>query len=657
MYTKWTFPVKIFVLSLSMLIIHHIEAQNVPKWAATEVSTNHYKAFFNYRPTIDDVSPVSYNDTICYYIITFQDSGWCVVSADYSLEPILAFGNSFWNNEDTVSAFRILLQWYESQILGVKRDGSSRMENQRWRQLLSEPLSTRITYDYGLLDNTGRKNNLWGQYSNNNTILGYGTECEPTYNANCPEDHWYNTQCDCGHYPVGCGAVAFGQLQWYWKWPKNIDWENIPGKLDITTPTIKSETLTRYLRDCGEDVNMTYMCMGSWTTMNNILDAFQNNLYRGVKKYSMDEWSYGSSWKNLIKSEIDSRRPVLMYGESFTFVTGHYFVVDDYYEESGETWFHVNWGHRNTCNGYCKIDRLHEGEDYYNINNSAIVGISPTYEDYDIISLPYNIIPSGETRKEYACHNIVIPNGGLVVQNGGSFSAECGNKIILRPGFQACAGSSVSLQIKESWRNNMNITVPSWINVYDPLSEGDYCLKVFNADSWEFSLYDMSNVCIYKNAGSVHDTIACMWNGTIESGWYYCPYGTYTCSIVFKNSFGRRIENTFILVLQPHNYLLGDMEDSSILRASHSQLDLPVETEDDKLVVYPNPTSGVVNFEATDDTIIKVMIYDPMGSCRYLDSNIGNPRYSANLIGLQKDTYIVIIVGIKAIYRRKIALN
>ncbi len=646
------FLIKSISLVLSIIIYCSTFAQAVPKQIAIEASVKHYDKLYNTRPFVENVKTVSINDTVCYYLIGFRDSGWCVISADYAIEPVLAFGNSTLSDDDTVHAFMDLLHWYSDQIISDLRKENPRVENPRWSQLLSNSLSTRyIPFDYGLLDKTGRGNNMWGQYGNNNFLYGYGSDCSPTYNADCPS----NNTCECGHKPVGCGAVAIGQLMWYWKWPKNTNWEIIPGELTSYTPSDKARALTQYLRDCGNDVNMHYMCAGSWTLMGNIFDALQNKGYMGIKQFDADDWAWGNSWEKLLMTEIDNKRPVIMYGESFTFVTGHYFVVDDYYVEGNETWFHVNWGHRNYANGYCKIDRLHEGDDYYNINNKAIVGISPTYNENIINSLPYSVIPDDESRIEYAYRDIYIPDEELTIESGGSFTAESGKEITLKPGFRAELGSSVNIRINETWQNQMAISIPLLINSFDPLCDSTYHLTVFNADSWEFTLCDLNYDRIYQDAGSVNDTIVHLWNGVI--GLSYCPYGLYHCTIAFKNSFGRRIENTFDFVLQPHNYAVGNSADSLNLRGVQSQFDFTEKTESDNLTIYPNPTSGIVNFVALGDTISSIMIYDQMGICHYIDCNIGTSRYSVNLDKYPKTNYFAVIIGEKAIYRKKITLQ
>lgn len=631
-------------------------AQTVSKKIASEVSNNFYFYFYNNQPEINSIEYKTINDTICYYKVFYRDSGWCIVSADYTIEPILAFGNSIIGT-DTVFAFREILEWYADQIISKLRSDSFREEHPHWRQLLSVKRNSQNYQDSGLLDWTGRGRNMWGQQFNNNNIINYYDDyCNPTYNADCPEDSWYNTQCECGHKPVGCGAVAIGQLMWYWKWPKDIHWEEIPGTLTRATPSNQANALTGYLRECGNDVNMHYMCAGSWTTMDNIADALQNKGYQGIKKYHMNDWLYGKSWENLIKSEIDNKRPVIMYGESFTFVTGHYFVIDDYYVNSYDTWFHINWGHRHNCNGYCKIDRLVEhnsnSNDYFNINNKVLVGISPTYNANEISSLPYNVISRNESRTEYAYERIVIPDeNGLIVEQGAGFTAESGKEIILKPGFEAKEGSSVNLSIDKKWQTQMAISVPTWQNTYDPFDENPYWLKVFNADSWEFTLYDINADYLFQNAGSVTDTIVQLWDGT--NGYY----GTFFCTIAFKNSYGRRLENTFTLLLQPNSSFSNEATDSLGLRTLQTHTSFIDNSDTNSIVVYPNPTSGIVCFKLDGDTIKNILIYDQMGRSCYSDKNINNDIYRANLRGFQKSNYFVIIEGWRKTYKRIISYH
>ena len=301
-------------------------------------------------------------------------------------------------------------------------------------------LESKYSSDYivggSLLDMTGRGRLCWSQGKN------YDNGCSPSYNQDCP-----STIIDCYacyHEPVGCAAVALGEIMWYWRWPESSEynWDSMPSKLRNTTANDSASVLSRFLRECGEAVGMTYACTGSFATMDNIVDALINRYgYHGSHKIYKSDWGFGSSWNDIVKSEIDHKRPVLFYGDSWAFFEGHFFVVDGYQENYEGIFYHVNWGHGGNNNCFCRLDRIKEIQNgdtsYYDINNRAIVGISPTYCINQIISeVNYTKVPSGFSRNEFATDRVILPSldNPLWVEPDGRLVIESGNEAILKDG-------------------------------------------------------------------------------------------------------------------------------------------------------------------------------------------------------------------------------
>lgn len=87
------------------------------------------------------------------------------------------------------------------------------------------------------------------------------------YNYNIPGNNQYN------HCPVGCVAVAMGQVMNYWKYPvwrpnrvKQIDWCYMPDNFHIYGTYFERErdAVSNFLYECGTMVNTRYCDSGKW---------------------------------------------------------------------------------------------------------------------------------------------------------------------------------------------------------------------------------------------------------------------------------------------------------------------------------------------------------------------------------------------------------
>ena len=92
-YTKQYRKIKQTV-SLSILIILGFTAngQSVPKEDAITVSENYMHHATGKTQRIVKEDEIYAKDTKCLYHFIFDDSSWCITSADMQTDPILAFG-------------------------------------------------------------------------------------------------------------------------------------------------------------------------------------------------------------------------------------------------------------------------------------------------------------------------------------------------------------------------------------------------------------------------------------------------------------------------------------------------------------------------------------------------------------------------------------
>lgn len=302
----------------------------------------------------------------------------------------------------------------------------------------------------------------WGQSINEDK------SCSPSYNYLCPEDDDDDDQC--GHTLAGCGAVAMAQIMYKWAYPEkskynSYDWSKIPAVLTDGC----SLDCPRLIKDCGTACNMHYQkfafveITGSWTTIKNIAEGFADFDY-GARVVDLDDWRFGSAWADLIRSEIDCGRPVLMHGKHniIDISERHYFVIDGYSKEDKDK-FHVNWGWRGYKNGYTDL----EGCGYSN-GQKIIVGIAPKHTGSEYPAIKYSLDAEIMTPN---CPDGIFDKLRYKVENADSY--EC--LVFDRTGKQiwACAGL-VKDGYADMWDGSANTTLYSTDYWYDVTFKNDH---------------------------------------------------------------------------------------------------------------------------------------------------------------------------------------
>lgn len=188
-------------------------------------------------------------------------------------------------------------------------------------------------------------------------------------------------------FPVGCAAVASGQIMRYHEWPETYDWSLMPS----STATL---TTAAFLRDLAihEQMIYSYSDTSASATMHNVKAALINDFDYLCDADSV--YNYGA-----IMNSIDLLRPVYVRGDSY--YSGHAWVCDGYYTYPNSGYyelqcldltypltyvmstsygyydqcrmFHNNWGEQGVANGWWQ-------QDYYrsfNYNKKIISNIRP----------------------------------------------------------------------------------------------------------------------------------------------------------------------------------------------------------------------------------------------------------------------------------------
>jgi len=342
-----------------------------------------------------------------YYVYNVQgDNGFIIVSADDDITPILAYSlvGKYDVKASLPPAFVDWMGNYKKQIKQIKEKISvqSNTVKSTWTRTLIKNYSANNDISYYITPLLDKDSISWDQ------------GCD--YNSNCPND----SRCTdyCIHTPVGCVAVAMGQIMRFWKYPKSsnaipsysdddnkdekgsiisnsnygymngvgsttYNWIEIPNKLTSKSTVIQKNAVSQLLYNCALSVKMNFGPSGSDANSIEAFYSFNNyfNYHNSIQYIKKNDYSNIDDWINTIKTEINSDRPVFYRADDTSGKVGHAFVCDGY---DSNNMFHFNWGWGGASNQtYCYIYSLIPDGSGYNFSNNeeAIIGIVPDRAD------------------------------------------------------------------------------------------------------------------------------------------------------------------------------------------------------------------------------------------------------------------------------------
>jgi hypothetical protein len=342
-----------------------------------------------------------------YYIISYKDSGFAIVSGDDRLMPIVAYSETSpfpvienghyptglvgWlaKLSDTVKTIRTKNigqdsvtkhAWEEIQFYSElsKENVRSTADLSDAKVSLYHVACTKLNATTSVTNVTGPfLSSTWGQWDGYNNTLTY---------ANCSAS-------SNGMPPSGCVATSTGQIMRYYTWPTSYDWANMPL-------TYGTNTTSNLLKDIGSAVGMSYACDGSSATTANAASALVNN-------FNYKSASYNSTYNYVtVESELYGGHPVILSGGSISkflffnvYSDGHAWVADGvtevtYYkciayipvdDISGLWWdqtanylyFHMNWGWSGQYDGWYGFQGFNPGSYTFNYKPAMITNIRP----------------------------------------------------------------------------------------------------------------------------------------------------------------------------------------------------------------------------------------------------------------------------------------
>ena len=426
------------------------------------------------------LSPAAIDSVAYYYIYNVgENQGFVIVSGDDRTKPILGYSDegrfASDNMPENIKAF---LYNYKQQIKNVTLLNDTVKNRQR---ILKINQNDSVVAPLILTK--------WGQLSP------------------------YNSKIPLTGAPTGCVATAMAQIMNYHKWPiqgisshsytyngstynanfenTKYDWANMKNVYaaneDITA--IYSKAVGDLMYHCGVAVDMQYSSNGSNTTTDKIPSAFVN--YFGYDKNVQLIWSKDfttTQWKYKVKSEINAKRPILIFGSDGSI--GHEYIADGYDKYN---FIHINWGWDGDGNGYFETDPLDAS--IYFTPGSLIVGIQKpvTNAQLSLIYQGFNFnANTSYTRTQSIDKTITISE-----MSGKSFSGVIGLAFFKNENLYAIINSSITtISSGTTLSKNFTFTIP------DSLTVGTYRLvpifKLTNDNTW--------SEIKYKNTALTSDT-------------------------------------------------------------------------------------------------------------------------------------------------------
>jgi len=403
------------------------------------------------------------------YEILLENNMTILVSGNKQCPPILAefqngTGMSALNNQDVFpSGFNILMEQYEKNIERCyKVPVSSLRTHQEWDSLLSRNAANYLARNRSEII---LMSSQWGdKYSNDSIDNQAYNYYAPTVNG-----------CKC---PVGCAAVAMGQIMNYWNYPMFLiadsvifDWCNMGDDILVTQPCYQTrkEAIGKLLKVCGDAANTVYSCNHSSATKANVKNALSNTFYYHTSSgftlvpsapdpNNPELQPFFDLFWDDVNDNINDGRPILCRGIASD-NTSHYFVCDG---KSSYFRLHFNWGMNGQGDGFFNVlSDLPMGYDftlnvemlmniYPNINitaNSDTIKLTDFYSQnlnsagnipiYGFVpstgqvlisasassSSSWRTIPSGES-SIYQAHGEIILQDGFTAENGCDFIAR-----------------------------------------------------------------------------------------------------------------------------------------------------------------------------------------------------------------------------------------
>lgn len=372
------------LLVLAVFFISQAEAASVDAELAKEVARS---LFYERSASVNDYSALQAlvietsrkQDTALYHVVSINNQWHAVISADDAVYPVISYSFHPYPRKNHPPAYTAWMENVREQILYALRNNLQADQNitQEWNYY-SEPQN---------IDKS--------QVKAVAPLLSSSWHQGPPYNNDCP--YSLTSVYPNSHVPVGCVAVAMGQIMNYWQYPvagsgsnyyssnygneyadfgsTTYDWTNMPAYVTTSSPAVEQAAVAELLYHCGVSVDMMYGDSSSGAYMASAAFALMN-YFNYLPNLTVEYKNTTSNWDARIKTDIDNGLPILYAGSGPG--GGHAFVLDGY-QGSSNNHYHFNWGWDSTFNNYCYLSNLNPAgtSASFSLSQQAIFGIEP----------------------------------------------------------------------------------------------------------------------------------------------------------------------------------------------------------------------------------------------------------------------------------------
>lgn len=347
-------------------------------------------------------SQTAFGVIVDYYVFNIQGGiGFVMIAADDNIIPVLAYSTESSFDYSKISpAAKDWVDGYKNEIAASittkypAREGTA----EQWEALKNAPVMNKAAKKTAVAKLV---NSTWDQapgYNNNCPVPGGGTSATPS----------------------GCVATATAQVMRYWSWPtigagyhfytppypypkRTADFGNTEYNWAAMPLGYSNANIAKLMSDIGVAVNMNYKPgeSGAYTliTESPVTNCSEYALktYFHYKRsiHGVHRYSDGSgvstisanAWAIILKTDIDSARPILYSGHGSA--GGHAWVCDGY---DASNKFHFNWGWSGSGpDGFYSVDNLNPpslgiggGGGAFNTQQAVIMGIQP--DSFDAVT-------------------------------------------------------------------------------------------------------------------------------------------------------------------------------------------------------------------------------------------------------------------------------
>lgn len=366
---------------LIMLFVSQLSAQRVSESQAAK-ACQRFLLDRNHSVALEDLKLAEvYNHEsgeTALYRYQLPDLGFVVVSASTTTPPVLAY--SFDHDFEMIPPVHSLFELYKAEIATAEKENWDAKPKAAadWNRYLADtyvPKTTRGASGGPLLTTEWNQN------------MFYNTYCPWDVNSGAYYDY---------RVPNGCVACASAQIMNYHRYPKSgvgrvmyipagyprqeINFPDHVYHYDAmcNEPTSYANEVAKLAYHFGIAIRMNYTPDGSGAYTPVAKDKFVSVFLYDPNITSYQRNNYPDSsvteYLNVLKNEINHRRPVYYSGHPQNSGSGHAYVLDGYDEDD---LMHLNYGWGGSSNGYYAIDNFVAGPIHYDYGSEAIVHIYP----------------------------------------------------------------------------------------------------------------------------------------------------------------------------------------------------------------------------------------------------------------------------------------